>query len=66
MLRLSQVAWVLGVNEKTADNAIRTLGLPRPLARGRPRSTHGSTCPRSRTWNCRLSSTPARFVIPRF
>jgi hypothetical protein len=31
MLRLSQVAWVLGVNEKTADNAIRALGLPRPL-----------------------------------
>lgn len=31
MLRLSQVAWVLGVNEKTADNAIRSLGLPRPL-----------------------------------
>jgi hypothetical protein len=31
MLRLAQVAWVLGVNEKTADNAIRTLGLPRPL-----------------------------------
>ncbi len=31
MLRLGQVAWVLGVNEKTADNAIRALGLPRPL-----------------------------------
>lgn len=31
MLRLWQVAWVLGVNEKTADNAIRSLGLPRPL-----------------------------------
>ncbi len=33
MLRLTQVAWVLGVNEKTADNAIRALGLPRPLDR---------------------------------
>src|SRR5574341_761260 len=31
MLRLGQVAWVLGVNEKTADNAIRALGLSRPL-----------------------------------
>jgi len=31
MLRLGQVAWALGVNEKTVDNAIRTLGLPRPL-----------------------------------
>lgn len=31
MLRLAQVAWVLGVNEKTADNAIRALGLRRPL-----------------------------------
>jgi hypothetical protein len=31
MLRLAQVAWILGVNEKTADNAIRAVGLPRPL-----------------------------------
>ena len=33
MLRLGQVAWALGVNEKTADNAIRTLHLRRPLDR---------------------------------
>lgn len=31
MLRLGQVAWALGVHEKTADNAIRTLGLRRPV-----------------------------------
>src|SRR5688572_7875885 len=30
-MRLGRVAWALGINEKTADNAIRTLGLPRPL-----------------------------------
>lgn len=30
-MRLGQVASALGVNEKTADNAIRTLGLRRPL-----------------------------------
>lgn len=30
-MRLGQVASALGVNEKTADNAIRTLGLKRPL-----------------------------------
>src|ERR687891_972240 len=30
-MRLGQVAWALAVNEKTADNAIRTLGLARPL-----------------------------------
>ena len=30
-MRLAQVAQALGVNEKTADNAIRTLGLARPL-----------------------------------
>jgi len=30
-MRLGQVAWALGINEKTADNAIRTLGLARPL-----------------------------------
>lgn len=30
-MRLGQVAWALGVNEKTADNAIRILGLARPL-----------------------------------
>jgi hypothetical protein len=30
-MKLGQVAWALGVNEKTADNAIRTLGLSRPL-----------------------------------
>ncbi len=30
-MRLGQVAWALGVNEKTADNAIRTLRLSRPL-----------------------------------
>lgn len=31
MFRLGQVAWALRINEKTADNAIRTLGLARPL-----------------------------------
>lgn len=30
-MRLGQVAWAFGLNEKTADNAIRTLGLARPL-----------------------------------
>lgn len=30
-MRLGQLAWALGVNEKTADNAIRTLGLSRPV-----------------------------------
>jgi hypothetical protein len=30
-MRLGRVAWALGINEKTADNAIRTLGLTRPL-----------------------------------
>jgi hypothetical protein len=30
-MRLGQVASALGVNEKTTDNAIRTLGLARPL-----------------------------------
>lgn len=30
-MRLGQLASALGINEKTADNAIRTLGLRRPL-----------------------------------
>lgn len=30
-MRLGQAASALGINEKTADNAIRTLGLARPL-----------------------------------
>lgn len=30
-MQLGLLAWALGVNEKTADNAIRTLGLSRPV-----------------------------------